>query len=250
MWTEILAALAGAGGGQVIGYGLRKRKRRTQSVDEWYEEAITLISRGHGICLSARKRSNLNYGDISEESYKISQKLNEHVNPYPDRVDQTAVEQVQSLSMVFRKMSAVTESTEEQSTMEALDEIFEMGQREYSGAEDLDMGEAVDESTEYSPIMQNLFNEMETGPRLFGSQFAEKFSEAESLENLVEEMAPAFGSTQKSFEKAIESEIVSDEWDESLSYGVRVHLQIASNLCEDAITHISEVNNMESANQS
>jgi hypothetical protein len=107
--------------------------------------------------------------------------------------------------MVFRKMSAVTESTEEQSTMEALDEIFEMGQREYSGAEDLDMREAVDESTEYSPIMQNLFNEMETGPRLFGSQFAEKFSEAESLENLVEEMAPAFGSTQKSFEKAIES---------------------------------------------
>jgi len=248
MWTEILAAIAGAGAGQIISYGVRRRKQRTQAVDEWYEEALSLISRGHGICLSARKRSNLSYGDISEESQTISQRLKEHVNPYPDGVDQVAVQQVHNLATVFRKLAAVTEATDEQSTVESLNEIFEMGQREHASSDNLDMADAVNESTDYSPIMDNLFQEMETDPRVFGSQFGEKFDDAESLNTLVEEMSPQFSGNQKAIETAIESQIISDEWDESLSLGIRVHLQIASNLSEEAINHISDVNNMETAN--
>lgn len=247
MWTEILAAVAGAGTGQIISYGVRRRKKRKQAVDEWYEEALSLISRGHGICLSARKRSNLNYGDISEESQTISQRLKEHVTPYPDGVDQDAVEQVYNLATTFRKLAAVTEATDEQSTVESLNEIFEMGQREHASTDNLDMADAVDESTDYSPIMDNIFQEMNTDPRVFGSQFSEKFDDTDSLDTLVEEMSPQFPGNQQAIETAIESQIITDEWDESLSLGIRIYLQIASNLCEEAINYISDVNNMETA---
>jgi len=246
MWTEILAAMSGAGAGQVISYGIRKRRQKFQDIDAWYEEALSLISHGHGICLSARKRSNLNYGNISTQSRDISQRLKSHVNPYPEEVDEVVVLQIQNLARIFRKMSAVTEATDDQSTMESIDEIFEMCQREHTRTE-LDIGEAVDTSTDYSPIMKSAFDQNDIDPRVFGSQLQEELKDAESLQQLIETMGPQFGSSQKQFEKAIESQIVTDEWDESLSLGIRVHLQIATNLCEEAINRISEVSNMESA---
>lgn len=247
MWTEILAAISGAGVGQVLSYGIRKRSQKTQNIDAWYEESLSLISHGHGICLSARNRSNLNYGDISAQSRDISQRLKAHVNPYPEEVDDITVLQIRNLARIFRKMSAVTEATEDQSTMESMNEIFEMGQREHVETEDIDIGEVVDTSTDYSPIMESAFDQTDIDPQDFGSQLQEEFKDAESLQQLIEKMGAKFGSSQKQFEKAIESQIVTDDWDESLSLGIRVHLQIATNLCEEAINHISEVSNMESA---
>lgn len=247
MWTEILAAVSGAGAGQVISYGIRKRSQKTQDIDTWYKDGLSLVSHGHGICLSARKRSNLNYGNISTQSRNISQRLKAHVNPYPEEVDDIAVLQIQNLARIFRKVSAVTEATEDQSTMESIDELFEMAQREHDRTEDIDVGEVVATSTDYSPIMESVFNQTDASPEAFGSQLQEGFKDAESIQHLIENMGSQFGSSQKKFEKAIEAQIVTEDWNESLSLGIRVHLQIATNLCEEAINHISEVSNMESA---
>jgi len=131
--------------------------------------------------------------------------------------------------------------------MESIDEIFEMGQREHTEAEDIDMGEVVDTSTGYSPIMKSAFEETEIDPQIFGSQLQEEFKETESIQQLIERMGSLFGSSQEQLENAIEAQLVTDDWDENLSLGIRVHLQIATNLCGEAINHISEVSNMESA---
>ena len=248
MLTEISAAVAGGATVQFINYGYQKRKQRSQSLNDWYEDSLSLISRGLGICLSARQRSNLNYGNISVETGKISQELLGMVNPYPDGVDEEAVIRVKNLGVIFRKISAVTEASEDQTTMDALNEIFQMGKREYSSVEGLDMGEVVNESTEYSPMMESLFGELDSDPRFFGSQFEEKIEKSNTIDELLISIRPAFKNDQKTVEKALQAQILTDDWDNSLSVGVRVHLQIASNLCEDAINYISEINNMNTAN--
>jgi len=247
MWTEILVAIAGAVVGQVVNYIVQKWRQKNRDMNNWYKETLSLVSHGHGICLSARTRSNLNYGDISTESREISQRLKKKTDPHPKKADEVTVDQLQSLSEMFRKMSAVAEATEDQSTMESINEIFEMGQIERSGNEDLDMGELVNTSTDYSPTMDKMFKKSDIDPRQFGSQFGENFSDAESITMLIDEMGPVFGNQQEEVEKIIESEMVSEEWDESLSVGMRIHLQIVSSLCEETINHISEVSNMETA---
>ncbi|MDS0261866.1 hypothetical protein NDI56_20895 [Haloarcula sp. S1CR25-12] len=245
MWIPILSAIAGAVFGQLIRYGFHRYQNKQQAVTEWNEDAITQISRGHGVCESARDRSDLNYGSISNEAAKTAQKLKALVNPYPDGVDDEAAEQVRALYVVFRKLAALTEASEEKATDEALDEIFEMGQQEYSQADNLDMGDAVNESTEYSPLMDKLFKKSDTDARIFGSQFGEQIEEVQTLEEMIQQMAPQVTDDQELIAKAVESQFISDEWEDGLSLGVRIYLQIAANLSTEAINYISEMNNME-----
>jgi len=101
MWSEILAAIFGGGVGQALGYVLRKRSQEKENIENWYKNALSLISHGRGICESAQKRSNLNYGNISTQSHDLSQRLKAHVNPYPEEVDETAVAQIQNLARIF-----------------------------------------------------------------------------------------------------------------------------------------------------
>ncbi|WP_160140721.1 hypothetical protein [Haloarcula mannanilytica] len=241
----ILSAIAGAVFGQLIRYAFERYQNRRQAISEWHEDAITQISRGHGICESARDRSDLNYGSISNESAKTAQKLKELVNPYPKGLDDETAEQVRALYVVFRKLSALTEASEEKSTDDALNEIFEMGQQEYSQSDGLDMGDAINESTEHSPLMDRLLRKSNTDAQIFGSQFGKQIEEVQTLEEMIQQMAPQVADDQEMISQALESQLISDEWEDSLSLGVRIYLQIAASLSTEAINHISEINNME-----
>ena len=253
MWIPILSATVGAIVGAVatqsLNHILRKRRKKVQDIDQWYEQAVSLISHGRGICLSRRRRSNLQYGDISEESRKIANRLNEHINPHPDEVNKETIRKIWGLWQVFSKLAEVTEATEDQSTNDAIEEIFEMGQREYESKEDdFEMAEAVNQSTEYSSTMGQIVDQSEIDPRIFGSQLGDELGHAESFEQLLTSMGENFKDNQKAFEKAIERDILSDDWDDSLSVGVRIHLQITTNLCEEAINEITEINSLQTAN--
>jgi len=248
MITEITAAIVGAGVSQSFGYGLWRYKKKTEDVDEWYEDVISSISYGLCICQSRRERSDLNYGDIAIESQKVSQRLKNHLNPYPQQIDEETISLVKNLEILFRKLSAASEATDEQSPLDSIEELFEMGQRDYKNNTDLDMGEAVDTSTNLSATMAGLFDQTGKNPRGFGSEFGEQFANANTVQELLQTMNSTYGASQKSVEKMLEAQYITDEWDDSLSVGIRILLQITSNLCRQAINSISETNNLPTAN--
>ncbi|WP_152418587.1 hypothetical protein [Halorubrum distributum] len=249
MLDQIAAALAGAIGAEVIRYGIQRRSKRQQTIDEWYEESLSLVSHGYGLCMSAQTRSNLNYGNISTEAYEISQRLNEKANPYPKDVDSKTAELVYNLATVFRKLSAVTEATEEQPAEESVNELFEMGQREQSNMDDVDMGDVIDKSLDNSGTLNQIFENTNIDTQNFGEQFGEEYTQADSIENLIESMEELPSNNRRTVERQIESNMLSKDWDESLSIGVRIHLEIASNLCEDVINNISQKTSMDSVHQ-
>lgn len=247
MLAEAGIAILGAGAGQVIAYGIRRYQAKTRNVDQWYEDVISSASFGRGVCDLGRQRSNLNYGDLAKESKKASHRLREHVNPYPSGVDEKSVALVTELETVFQKLAAATEASDDQSTMDAIEELFEMGQRDFTNNEDLHMGEAVSDSTEYSSTMASIFDQTDTDPRGFGAQLGDEFGNADSFYELLEVMHSEHGVSERSVERMLDAQFFTEEWDESLSIGIRILLQITSNLCVDAINHLGEVNNRNTA---
>ena len=248
MITETIAAVVGAGASQVFSYGLRRYKKKTVDVNQWYEDVISTISYGLCICQSARERSNLKYGDIAEESKKVTQRLKGHLNPYPKQISEESALLVKELEELFRKLSAASEATDEQSALDSIEELFEMAQRDYQKNTELNMGKAVDASTDHSPIMERLFDETDKNPQKFGSKLGEQFTNVDSFQQLVQTINSEQGISQKPIEKMLEAQYVTDEWDESLSIGIRILLQLTSNLCRKAINNLSELNNMNTTN--
>ncbi|WP_157884785.1 hypothetical protein [Halorubrum aethiopicum] len=243
MFVEAGIAVLGAGAGQVIAYGIRRYQAKTRNVDQWYEDVISSINYGRGVCDLGRERSNLNYGNLADEAETVSHKLRDHVSSAPSGVDEKSVILVQDLETLFRKLTAATDASDDQSTMDAIEELFEMGQRDLANNENLDMGKAVNKSTEYSPAMASLFNQADEDPQQFGKQLGEQFGNADSFYDLVETMSSAYGDGERAVERMFDSQFLTGEWDESLSVGIRILLQITSSKCVEAINHIGEANN-------
>jgi hypothetical protein len=243
MFVEAGIAILDAGAGQVIAYGIRRYQKKRRDVSQWYDDVISTINHGRGVCDLGRERSNLNYGDLADESEKVSHKLREHISPPPSGVDEKSVERVQELETLFRKLSVATDASDEQSTMDAIEELFEMGQRDLANNEELDMGEAVNKSTEYSPTMAYLFNQAEEEPQQFGKQIGEQFGNADSFYDLAETMFSEYGDDERAVERMFDTQFLTGEWDESLSIGIRILLQVTSGKCIDGINHLGEVNN-------
>jgi len=246
MITETIAAVVGAGASQTFSYGFRQYKKKTVDVNQWYEDVISTLSYGLCICQSARERSNLKYGDIAEESKKVTQRLKGHLNPHPKQVSEESVFVVKKLEELFRKLSAASEATDEQSALDSIEELFEMAQRESDKNSDLNMGKVFDTSADYSPIMKGLFDKTEKNPQKFGSKIEDQINSVDSFNELIQTINTEDGFIQKPIENMVEAQYVTEEWDESLSVGIRVLLQVTSNLCEEAINNLSESNNMNS----
>lgn len=241
MLTEAGIAVLGAGAGQLIRYVIHQYKTKKRNVNEWYEDVILSISYGRGVCDLGRERTNLNYGNIAEEAEKVAHRLRKHSNP-PSEVDETSVLLVQNLETMFRKLSAATEASDDQSTMDAINELFEMGQRDLARNKELDMGEAVNESTEYSSTVANIFSQVDADPEGFGTQLGEHFGNAESFHELLEKVRSQHGVSERSIDRMLDGQFLTEEWDESLSVGIRILLQITSNQCVEAINHVGEIN--------
>lgn len=248
MFTEIIAAVVGAGVSQGFGYGVWQYKKKTEDVNQWYEDVISSISYGLCICQSARERSNLKYGDIAEESQKVSQRLKDHLNPHPKQIDEESIRHVKNLEKLFRKVSAASEATDEQSVLDSIEELFEMGQREYKSNTDVNMAEALNASTDHSTTMAGLFDKTGRDPQGFGVELGKQFENANSFQELLQAMNSEHGTNQRSVERMLEAQFITDEWDKSLSVGIRILLQMTSNLCKEAINTLSEANNMNTAN--
>lgn len=246
MWTHIISAVIGGGLAEILRYGLDWYRDRHQQREQWYEDAANKISRGYIICEGAKDRSDLNYRDIASESDEMAKELNQLVNPYPAGIENESVKKVKGLSTIFRKLSAVAETSNEKATEEALDEIFNMGKQEYAKNEDLNMGEAVEESTNYSKLLNEYFSKADTEPKTFGAQFEDQIGELETLEELVQEMGPQVVNEGMA-SKAIESEVLTEDWEKSLSLGVRIFLQITSNMSTEALNHISDIKDLNTA---
>lgn len=242
MVAEAGIAVLGAGAGQVIGYVIRRHRTKKRNVNQWYEDVISSVSYGRGVCDLGRERSNLNYGNIAEESEKVSHRLREHISRYPSEADERSVILAQNLETMFRKLSAATEASNDQSTMDAIEELFEMGQRDLASNRDVDMGEAVNESTEYSSTMATIFDQADADPQGFGTQLGEQFGNVDSFHELLETMDSKYGASERSVDRMLDAQFFTEEWDESLSVGIRILLQVTSNGCIEAINHLGEVN--------
>lgn len=240
-----LLTLLGAVGGQLLRYMIEQRREKRRDVNDWYNEVLSIISRGLVICQRAQKRSSLNYGNISADSRKVSQDLRAHLNPYPEEIDEVTIGYVRTLEQYFQKISIATEATEDQSGSEAAEELFEIGQREYKKHEDLDLGNVLDASTEYSSIMESMINKTDKTAQDFGSQVQGPLKDAESIQQLLEEvnLQSAEGNL---VEKRVDQQL-PDEWDEGLSIATKIALQITTDACINGINHISKVNDMETA---
>lgn len=248
MLVEAGSAVLGAGAGQVIAYGIRRYRTKTRNVNQWYDDVISSINHGRGVCDLGRERSNLNYGSLADESEKVSHRLRDHVSPPPAGVDEKSVKLVQDLETLFRKLAAATNASDDQSTMDAIEELFEMGQRDLANNEDLDMGKAVNQSTEYSPTMSSFFDQADEEPEQFGKQLGNQFAGADSFHDLVESMSSEYGDSGRAVERMFDAQFLTGEWDESLSVGIRILLQITSSKCIEAINHVGEANNERTVN--
>lgn len=248
MYAEITAAIVGAVVSQGFGYGLWKYRKKTEDVNQWYEDAISSVSYGLGICQSQQERSNLKYGDIAEESQKVTQRLKDHLNPHPSDIDEESILLVKRQEILFRKLSAASEASDEESALDSLEELFEMGQRDYENNPNVDVGEEITEATDRSPAMASIFKELSGTPRTYGSELENQLGKADSFQELLKSMNSEFGPSQKSVERLLESGFIDDDWDEGLSVGMRILLQITTNMCEEAINDLSETNNLNVAN--
>ena len=248
MWTEVGALVIGGIVTELGRVGIQSWRGKRQELDQWYDQSISLASHGMGICDSARKRSELNYGQISDEAKKISERLNKQVNPYPSSADKKAVSQIKELSEVFSKLAAIAEASSENPADESVDEILAMSQRESKDQQDMDMGETMEASKEYSPIMNNILSRLDSDVEEFGPKMREELENADSIVGLIETMGDQLGASSTFIERGIEKEL-EDDWDENLSIGIRMYLQISSNLCTDVINYLSETSGKSAADR-
>lgn len=247
MLTEAVIAVIGAVAGQLIRFVIDVYRTKRGNVNQWYEDSISSISYGRGVCDLGRDRSNINYGNIANEAKKVSHRLRGQIDSYPSGVDERSVMHVKILEKAFRKLSAATDASDDQSTMDAIEELFEIGQRDLARSE-VDMGEAVNESTEYSPTMNYIFDQVDADPQGFGTQVGEKFSSAESFRELLEMVQTEHGVSQRSANRKLDDQFFTEDWDKSLSVGIRILLQMTSNRSIEAINHLGEMNNKSTAN--
>jgi len=236
-----------AAGGAVVGWLIKSLFKtpfnwyfgKKQSLDEWYEDGISLVSHSKALCDSFRTREDLNYGDISDEARKMNNRIMEHINPYPDNADEEIVADLYELSEIFSRMAAATGASSDDTSKDSINELLEMSQREAEEL-DLDYTTALQQSTEYSPIMNQLFDETNLNPEQLGD-FAD--SEIKNAENITELINTFLHTTQgmNISQERIIGEITDEDWDQNLSIGNRLLLQIARNKSKETINKLVEV---------
>jgi len=248
MLVEAGIAVLGAAAGQLIRYVICWKRKKNVAVKQWYGDVISSLSYGHGVCDMGRDRSNLNYGSIAEESKKVSLRLKEHINSIPSGVDEESEKLVREVETCFHKLSVTTETSDDQSTRDAIRELFEIGQRDLARNKDIDMGSAVVDLSEYSPLMANILDQADADAQRFGMQLDEQFGNAESFEELFEMVQSEHGVSKRSVDRILDAQFLTDKWDKNLSKGIRVLLQITLNKCIEAINHVGEVSHKSTAN--
>lgn len=214
---------------------------KRQDIDEWYEQSISLVSHSKGICDSFRKREDMDYGEISNEARKISLRLKEHLNPHPDNADEQIVAELHGLSVLFSDLAEATDASDEDSAKESINELLEMSQRREKET-DANYTEAIQQSKELSPILNQIISAEELNAKKLGEFADSELGNADDIVELINSFVDMAGSMNIS-EDQIMNEIADDDWDNNLSVGNRMLLQIARNHSKQLINMLGERTN-------
>lgn len=211
---------------------------KKQDLDEWYEQSISLVSHSKGICDSFRKREDMNYGGISDEARKMSLRLKEHINPYPDNADEQIVAGLHELSVLFSDMAEATDASNEDSAKESINELLAMSQRKQKES-DVDYTKAIQESQELSPMLNQIIGSEDLSAEKVGAFANSELDSADNMNELINSFVNMAGDMDIS-EDRIADEITDDDWDSNLSVGNRILLQIVRNRSKQLINKLSE----------
>jgi hypothetical protein len=214
---------------------------RKQDLNEWYEQSISLVSHSKGICDSFRKREDMDYGEIANESRKISLRLKEHLNPHPDNADEQIVAELHGLSVLFSDLAEATDASNEDSPKESINELLAMSQRREKET-NADYTEAIQQSKELSPILNQIISSEDLDAKKVGEFADSELGDADDIVELINSFVDMAGSMNIS-EDRIMDEITDDDWDDNLSVGNRMLLQIARNRSKQLINMLGERTN-------
>lgn len=211
---------------------------KKQDLDEWYEQSISLVSHSKGICDSFRKREDMDYGEIANEARKISLRLKEHLNPHPDNADEQIVAELHGLSILFSDLAEATDASNEESAKESINELLEMSQRRQKEANS-DYTKALQQSKELSPILNQIITGQNLNAEKVGEFANSEIDDADDIVELINSFVDMAGDMNLSEDRIVE-EITDDDWDDNLSIGNRILLQIARNRSKQLINTLGE----------
>jgi hypothetical protein len=183
----------------------------------------------------------MDYGEIANESRKISLRLKEHLNPHPDNADEQIVAELQGLAVLFSDLAEATDASNEDSSKESINELLAMSQRREKET-DTDYTEAIQQSKEFSPIMNQLISITDIDEDKLGEFANSELSDARNIDGLIETFIN-MADTMNISEDQIINEITDDDWDDKLSVANRMLLQIGRNRSKHLINILSEKTN-------
>jgi hypothetical protein len=249
MYTEIAIGTVAAVAGWILRSVIEKPLKwywgKKQDLDEWYEQSISLVSHSKGICDSFRKRENMNYGEIANEARKISIRLKKHLNPHPDNADPEIVNELGKLAELYSDLAEATDASDEDIAKESINELLAMSQREQK-EKNADYTKAIQQSKQLSPMMNQILEMPDINVEQIGDFADSELENAENITELINTFVEMTGSMNIS-EDRIMKEITEDDWDENLSAGNRILIQIARNRSKKLINVLSEKTNKSTA---
>ncbi|MDB2274483.1 hypothetical protein PM022_07980 [Halorubrum ezzemoulense] len=159
--SEIIAAGLGAVG-TVLAYEYRRWRQSSKEEKEkaktWYKEVEGILANASVKSRGSLLRSDPNREELANDFNEISMRLNTKSETAPDRVSDDATNLIKGLVPVFKKAATVAEVTNEKDGYEALGEMFEIAQKEYS--EDFDLSSAMTDAMEHSDLFDNMTTQL------------------------------------------------------------------------------------------
>jgi len=147
----------------VLGYEYRKRRekheQRKEATEEWYESTKRILADGRYTANRRSIRSDIDVEAVSEHFEELSRRLEKKIESAPDAVPEEALEVIRTVIPLYSKGSVVAGVSNEKNAVEAIAELFEIAQREFSADADLDA--AMEEARELSSIYEIFLEEME-----------------------------------------------------------------------------------------
>ena len=227
--TEVIAASLGVAG-TVLTYEYRRwRQSSKEERDEaksWYKEVEGILANAKVKSQTSLLRSDFNREELANDFKDFSDRLNTKAETAPDRVPDEATDLIKSLIPIFKKGATVAEVTGEKDGYEALAEMFEMAQKEYS--DDSDMDSAMSNAMELSA----LFDELTTELSELGMN-SQEFSR--HIEKMLEE------SETEEFLSLIAQFDDGDSVDDALSLPNRLFLEISASISHEAHSQIERI---------
>lgn len=202
-----------------------KEKART-----WFKEVEVILSNAELNSKNTLLRSDFNRKALAEDFNDYSTRLNTKVETAPDRVPDKAKNLIRSLIPIYKKGATVAEVTDEKAGYEALAEVFEMAQKEYT--EDSDMNSAMRKAADQSELFDNITSEM-----------AQLGMDTEEFSRYMEELLAE--SKTEDFLSLIAEFGDGESIESTLSLPIRIFLEISVSFSQEAQTHIEGIERAE-----